>query len=95
MFAAITETGLPEDLLTLVQRVREVQIGHEAVAGQAGGESGKRGELQLNLNSTTVGARGVYVYGGWWQLWQQLPLIVLMNFPCKSPNFHVIFPWRS
>lgn len=64
MFAAITETGLPEDLLTLVQRVREVQIGHEAVAGQAGGKSGKRGELQLNLNSTTVGARGVYVYEG-------------------------------
>lgn len=63
MFAAITETGLPEDLLTLVQRVREVQIGHEAVAGQAGGKFGKRGELQLNLNSTTVGARGVYMAG--------------------------------
>lgn len=63
MFAAITETGLPEDLLTLVQRVREVQIGHEAVAGKAGGKSGKRGELQLNLNSKTVGARGVYMGG--------------------------------
>lgn len=35
------------------------------------------------------------VFGVRWQLWQQLPLIVLMNFPCKSPNFHVIFPWHS
>jgi len=37
MLAAIAEAGLPENLLALVQRVREIQIGHEAVAGQTGG----------------------------------------------------------
>jgi len=37
MLAAVAEAGLPENLLALVQRVREIQIGHEAMAGQTGG----------------------------------------------------------
>lgn len=37
MLATVAEAGLSENLLSLVQRVREVQVGHEAMAGQTGG----------------------------------------------------------